>query len=110
MMTHRKLFRRTGKYGGRWEIEFGIPPGARVLDIGGGDRPYPRATDVVDLDTTAAETQRSGRKMDKSKIVHLGRAEDVLPTFMFRPHVRGAHGHGAIDVQFGQRVTQVFAS
>jgi SAM-dependent methyltransferase len=35
-------------YAGRWNLDFGIKPGDKVLDIGGGDRPFPFATHVID--------------------------------------------------------------
>ena len=61
MMTYRGLFTE-GPYGGRWNLNFGIKDGDRVLDLGGGNRTYPYATDVIDkVDTNE---QRYGGKLD----------------------------------------------
>lgn len=44
-----ELFKNSGKYAGLFDLDFDIPDGALVLDVGGGHKPHPRATHVCDM-------------------------------------------------------------
>lgn len=82
-MQYKYLFAH-GLYGGRWNINFNIKPGDRVLDIGAGSRPFPPTTDIVDFNSEEAESQRGkGLKVKTGDglQVHYGKAEDVLQKF-----------------------------
>lgn len=82
VMSYKNLF-TGGPYGGRWNIDFGLQKGSRVLDIGAGNKPYPFATDIIELaDNEDTRKQRHGRKAKSDgKTVHTGKAEDVLGQF-----------------------------
>lgn len=94
MMRWEQLFSR-GWYAGRWDLDFGIKEGDRVLDIGGGNRPYPKATDIIDKDSPEVEIQRCSQKIVvEGRNLWDGYAEDQLPKidnkyfdFMYSAHV-----------------------
>lgn len=44
-----KLFDNNGKYAGLHSLDFQIPEGARVLDVGGGNKPFKLATHIADF-------------------------------------------------------------
>lgn len=81
-MKYEQLF-TNGLYGGRWDIPFHLTSTDRILDIGGGDRPYPLSTDVIDKDSPEAEIQRGNNKMysKADKKIWNGYAEEILPLF-----------------------------
>jgi ubiquinone/menaquinone biosynthesis C-methylase UbiE len=43
------LFREGSKYAGLHDIDFNIKEGDKVLDVGGGNKPFPASTHVVDF-------------------------------------------------------------
>jgi hypothetical protein len=72
-----KLFTGDGRYAGLFHLDFGIGPDDVVVDIGGGDRPHPRATHVIDMPDTNA--QRHGRGLTiGDRILYEGDAATVL--------------------------------
>jgi len=84
MIHYENLF-SPGKYSGIFNIDFKIPKGGKVMDIGGGSNPFRFATHVLDLSAEEFEVQRHGRKISPkitSGEVELldGKAEDILPT------------------------------
>lgn len=50
-----KLFTDSGRYAGLYEIDFNIQRSDSVLDVGGGNRPFPESTHVIDMASTNAQ-------------------------------------------------------
>lgn len=80
MIEQKDLFASGGNYAGLYTINFDIKPGDKVLDIGGGHRPFPHATHIFDM--TDNNQQRHGKdlKIDGREF-HEGDAIDLLPTW-----------------------------
>jgi ubiquinone/menaquinone biosynthesis C-methylase UbiE len=57
-----ELFSDKGPYAGLFEINFGIKPGDKVLDVGGGHKPFGPSTHVADF--VDHEEQRHGQKLN----------------------------------------------
>ena len=62
-MTQENCFRSDLPYAGRWDLEFNIKPGDKVLDIGSGDRPFPYATHLLDMKINNPLQARYGDKV-----------------------------------------------
>jgi hypothetical protein len=79
-MNPKDLFTNKGPYAGLNQIDFGIKPGDKVLDIGGGNRPFYSSTHIFDM--TDKKEQRHGKdlKID-GKEFHEGDAIELLPKF-----------------------------
>ena len=79
-MKPPNLFIAGGKYSGLYDIDFSIGQEDKILDIGGGHRPFPKATHIFDM--TDKKEQRHGKdlKID-GKEFHEGDAIDLLPKF-----------------------------
>ena len=50
-----KLFTNNGQYAGLHQIDFGLKLGDSVLDVGGGNKPFPQSTHVIDMENTKAQ-------------------------------------------------------
>jgi SAM-dependent methyltransferase len=72
-----KLFTGDGRYAGLLHIDFGIGPNDRVVDIGGGDKPYPKATHIIDMVDTNAQRHRRGLNVGDRELLE-GDAVSVL--------------------------------
>mgnify|MGYP000088288632 FL=1 len=79
MMTQEGCFRSDKPYAGRWELNFGIKSGDKVLDIGSGDRPFPYATHLLDMKEGNPLQERYGNKVitPEGKVFINGSAEDM---------------------------------
>ncbi len=66
MLSSKNCFKADGEYAGRDILDYGIKKGDKVLDIGGGVKPFLHATHV--LDSTAPEfvVQRYGAELKLS--------------------------------------------
>ena len=60
MNNTSNCFLMHGVYAGKLELDYGIKPTDKVLDIGGGNQPFVHATHVLDDIGTDFETQRHG--------------------------------------------------
>ena len=79
MMTQKGCFRSDKPYAGRWELDFRIDKGDKVLDIGSGDRPFPYATHLLDMREDNPLQERYGNKVvaPDGKVFINGSAEDM---------------------------------
>jgi len=78
-MTQKGCFRSDKPYAGRWELDFRINQGDKVLDIGSGDRPFPYATHLLDMREDNPLQERYGNKVvaPDGKVFINGSAEDM---------------------------------
>lgn len=82
-----------GKYCGLFNIDFGIKPGDRVLDVGGGHRPFPLSTHVCDMIDTnkqrhGIELALGNREFLEGKVENvLAKVEDNHFDFVYSNHV-----------------------
>ncbi|MCK5617414.1 methyltransferase domain-containing protein [Candidatus Pacearchaeota archaeon] len=74
------LFPGGGKYAGLFEIDFGLESGARILDVGGGHRPYPQSTHVCDMRDADNQRHHRGLSIGDRKFIN-GKAEEILKQF-----------------------------
>jgi hypothetical protein len=76
----KDLFTNKGPYAGLNSLDFHISPSDKVLDIGGGNRPYYLATHIFDF--VENKQQRHGKELKiEGKEFHEGDAIDLLPKF-----------------------------
>jgi len=72
-----ELFSDKGPYSGRWQIDFGLSPGDKVVDIGGATRTFPPSTHVIDLLDNSKERYGCGLEIG-NRIFMAGDVCDVL--------------------------------
>ncbi len=79
MMTQVGCWNFKEMYGGRWNLDFKIKPGDKVLDIGSGPNPFPYATHLMDMVTGNANPEKyaSKIKVPPGKTFIDGTAEDL---------------------------------
>lgn len=86
------LFPGGGPYAGLFQIDFGLKPGMKILDVGGGHKPHPMSTHVADF--LDHEEQRhfkplnfSGREFLNGNVCEtLGRFPDGFFDFCWSNH------------------------
>ena len=78
----KNLFSNKGPYSGLYQIDFDLKPGDNVLDVGGGNKPFPRSTHVIDMPGSDNEKQRHFKKLNigDRKFIE-GDASEVLSDF-----------------------------
>lgn len=79
--TLHKLFRNDGQYSGLSNIEFNIKEGDKVLDIGGGNKPFNKATHLIDMIDADKQRHGKGLKIPGHVEFHEGDATVVLEKF-----------------------------
>ena len=74
---YTETFLSSGMYAGVYDIDFGLKKDDKVVDIGGGINPYPKANYVIDM--VGQECQRHGRPINVGNRVFLnGDVREVL--------------------------------
>lgn len=78
MISVEGCWRSDKPYAGRWELDFGIQEGDKVLDIGSRGRPFPLSTHCLDLQTcNPSEDYKERIITPENKIFIDGSAEDL---------------------------------
>lgn len=79
-MQPKDLFTDEGKYAGLFEIDFGIKPGDKVLDVGGGNKPFPQSTHVADFVDHEEMRHHQSLELDGRELIE-GDVADTLKSY-----------------------------